>query len=249
MATVREIQAFLEERIPKSLSMPGDNDGFALIPKGDKEVTKIVLALDVTLKSIEFAKKEGAELIVAHHPTLFAPLYSVSDDNAVCRRVLAAAEAGIALAGYHTRLDAIEGGVNDTLCRLMGINVEDSFEGGLGRVGTLDAPCSFEEFGKRLSAVLGTQQITGMNVGRPVHRIAVVGGSGKSSFYDAYNTGADTFLTGEVAHSTLLDGRDLNMNIICATHYHTEVVVLPSLKSMIEERFGDIEISVFYDNL
>lgn len=247
MPTVREIQSYLENTLPKSLSMPGDNDGFALIPQGDKEVKSIALALDVSLASINFAESVGAELLVTHHPTIFAPISSISDGDGVGRRLIAAARKGIALAGYHTRLDAADGGVNDCLCRITGIKVEGKFEGGLGRVGTLDAPLSYEEFGVAVGKALGTTRITGMNVGKPVHRIAVVGGSGKSSFYEAYLTGADTFLTGEVAHNTLLDARDLGMNILCATHYRTEVVVLPALKGIIEKQFGDIKISIYDD--
>lgn len=249
MPTVRDIQYFLERRIPKSLSVPGDNDGFAFIPQSFAEVTKIVLALDITLKSIEFAKKEGAQLIVAHHPLIFSPLSSVSDRDAVSLRLMAAAEAGIALAGYHTRLDAITGGVNDTLCRVLQLDVKESFDCKLGRVGTLAVPCNYDVFCRRVSAALGTDLITGVNVGKRVYRVAVVGGSGKGSFYEAYATGADTFLTGEVAHSTLLDARDLGINLVCATHYYTENVVLPSLKEIIQNEFEEMEISLFYDDI
>lgn len=249
MAKIKDIQSFLEKRIPKSLSMPGDNDGFALIPDGEREVTTVAMALDVSLESIEFAKAAGAQLLLCHHPTVFSPLYSLTDGDAVGKRILAAAGAGIALAGYHTRLDAIEGGVNDTLCALVGIEVEDSFEGGLGRVGHLKAPVSYGEFCALVGKALGTDAVTGMDVGKAVYRVAVVGGSGKSSFYDAYRTGADTFLTGEVAHSTLLDGRDLGMNLVCATHYHTEAVVLPSLAAMLGEAFPSLSFVFHKDNL
>lgn len=247
MATVNQLMAYLEDRIPKSLSMPGDNDGFSLIPDGGKEVTKIMLALDVTLESIKAAEAAGAQLLVTHHPTIFAPLYSLRDSDAVGKRLIAAARAGIALAGFHTRLDAAPDGVNDTLCDLLGIEADGTFVDGLGRVGTLPAPISYGELAERLKTVLGTEQITGMDVGRPVHRIAVVGGSGKSAFYDAYLTGADTFLTGEAAHNTFLDARDLGMNIICATHYRTEVVVLPTLERIIGEGFPEIEVVTYFD--
>lgn len=249
MAKIKDIQSFLENRIPKSLSMPGDNDGFSIIPDSNAECDTIALALDVSLDSIEFAKSVGAQLLLTHHPTVFSPLYSLSDKDGVGRRLLAAAKAGIALAGFHTRLDAIDGGVNDTLCRLVGIQRVEKFEDGLGRVGYLEKPQSFEEFCVHVGKVLGTEKVTGINTGNTVHRVAVVGGSGKGSFYDAYRTGADTFLTGEVAHNTLLDGRDLGMNLVLATHYRTEVVVLPALGDMVKEAFPDVKLHFFGDNL
>ena len=249
MAKIKDIQSFLEKRIPKSLSMPGDNDGFALIPDSNRECDSIALALDVSLDSIEFAKSVGAQLLLAHHPTVFSPLYSLNDSDGVGRRLLAAAKAGIALAGYHTRLDSIDGGVNDTLCALVGINDVEKFEDGLGRVGYLEKPMSYGDFCAHVGAVLGTDKVTGIDTGKRVHRVAVVGGSGKGSFYDAYRTGADTFLTGEVAHNTLLDGRDLGMNLVCATHYRTEVVVLPPLGEMVKEAFPEMKLYFFADNL
>lgn len=249
MAKIKDIKSFLENRIPKSLSMPGDNDGFALIPDSEAELTDIALALDVSLDSIEFAKQVGAQLLLTHHPTIFSPLYALDDSNGVGRRLLAATKANIALAGYHTRLDAIDGGVNDTLCALVGIENTEKFEDGLGRVGYLKQAVNFDEFCAHVGAVLGTEKVTGINTGKSVHRVAVVGGSGKGSFYDAYRTGADTFLTGEVAHNTLLDGRDLGINLVCATHYRTEVVVLPALGQMVKEAFPEVKLHFFGDNL
>ncbi|MBE6677799.1 MAG: Nif3-like dinuclear metal center hexameric protein [Ruminococcaceae bacterium] len=249
MAKIKDIISFLENRIPKSLSMPGDNDGFALVPDSEKELDCIALALDVSLDSIEFAKSVGAQLLLTHHPTIFSPLYSLKDSDGVGKRLLKAAQAGIALAGYHTRLDAIDGGVNDTLCALVGIKDVEKFEDGLGRVGYLEKPMSYGEFCAHVGKVLGTEKVTGINTGKTVHRVAVVGGSGKGSFYDAYRTGADTFLTGEVAHNTLLDGRDLGMNLVLATHYRTEVVVLPPLGEMVKEAFPHIKLHFFGDNL
>ena len=77
--------------------------------------------------------------------------------------------------------------------------------------------------------------------------VAVIGGGGKSTFYDALYTGADTYLTGEVAHGVFLDARDMGMNLVCATHYRTECPVIPAIKRIVNEGFPDIEVLEYYD--
>lgn len=248
MATVKQIENFLENRIPRSLSVTGDPDGTALCPDYGAEVTRIVAALDVTMDSIEYAKKVGANLIVTHHPSIYAPLHAITEKDPVGKRMIAALQAGISLMSYHTRLDAMEGGVNDRLCALLGVKDATPFADGLGRVGFLEEETEYDEFCRKVRAVLGTERVTGMDSGRPVRRVAILGGSGKGGFRDAVATGADTYLTGEVIHSTLLDARDSGINLVCATHYRTESPVISVIKDVIGEAFPDIEVLTYYDN-
>jgi len=248
LATIKQIEEFLDARIPRSLSVPSDPDGTALCMGYDVEVTKVVTALDVTVDAIEFAKEKGAQLIISHHPSIYAPLTSITEKDAVGKRILAAVKAGVSLMSYHTRLDAVEGGVNDRLCELLGIKDTEAFDIGLGRVGVLEKDYGFEEFCAKVKEALGTEKVTGISCGKSVRRVAVLGGSGKGSFNDAVATGADTYLTGEVIHSTLLDAREQGINLICATHYRTESPVISVIGKFLKEAFADIEIFEYYDN-
>ena len=135
MATVKQIETFLENRIPRALSVPGDPDGTNLCTNYGAEVVKAVAALDVTMDCIEYAKEVGANLIVTHHPSIYSPVNTITENDAVGKRIIAAIKADIALLSYHTRLDAMEGGVNDRLCELLGITATGCFADGLGRVG------------------------------------------------------------------------------------------------------------------
>lgn len=247
MATIKQIEAFLDERIPRTLSVHGDPDGTAICADYGAEVKKAVAALDVTLDSIAYAESVGANLLITHHPSIYAPLTCITEKDAVGKRMIAAIKAGITLMSYHTRLDAMEGGVNDRLCELLDVKDTTAFADGLGRVGTLDKEYSYNEFCAKVSAVLGTDSISGMDSGKPVHKIALLGGSGKGGFNDAVATGADTYLTGEVIHSTLLDAREQGINLICATHYRTESPVISVIKKVMNEGFPDIEVFTYYD--
>lgn len=247
MATVREIEAFMEERLPRALSKPGDTDGVSLCTDGGAQVVRAVAALDVTLDSIEYAKSVSAQMLVTHHPCIYGTTGAVTDGDGLGRRVIAAARAGIALLAYHTRLDAADGGVNDSLCALLGLKVTGKFDGGLGRLAVLPDGLEYGDFCAAVGKALGTAQVTGMDCGRRVRTVAVVGGGGKGSFYDALNTGADTYLTGEVTHNIILDARDMGINLVCATHYRTECPVIPAIGRILHEGFPDLEVLPYYD--
>src|SRR5699024_4267988 len=62
MATVREIYQYLDGLAPFSLQMDFDNAGF-LVGRGDRQVKKLLVALDITQEVAEEAVELGAELI------------------------------------------------------------------------------------------------------------------------------------------------------------------------------------------
>ncbi len=247
MATVREIEAFFEDRLPRALSMPGDPDGLALCIDPDMPVTKVVAAVDTDLAAIRYAAEVGAQLVISHHPFIFDPIKRLSPETPVGKRVIAAVQSGVSVMGFHTRLDAVGGGVNDCLCEKLGFAKGTPFGDDCGRYLELEREYSFEELSAHVGACLGTTSLSGLDCGKKIKKLAILGGSGKSFLMEAYSTGADAFLTGEVAHSTLIDARELGISIICATHYYTEAVVVPRIAALVKEGFPEVEALEFYE--
>ena len=62
----RELMGKLEELAPLSLACEWDNPGL-LLGRGDKEIKKIMIALDATDKVVEEAVSMGADLLLTHH--------------------------------------------------------------------------------------------------------------------------------------------------------------------------------------
>ena len=52
--------------------MEFDNAGF-LVGRGERAVTKALIALDITEEVVAEAAELGAELIISHHPVIFHP--------------------------------------------------------------------------------------------------------------------------------------------------------------------------------
>ena len=95
MAVVKDIYRVIDRWAPFDTQMDFDNSGF-LVGRGERTVTKVLVALDITRFVIEEAEQMGAQLIVAHHPVIFRPLKSVTDGDLAGGNVLLMAEKGIA---------------------------------------------------------------------------------------------------------------------------------------------------------
>ena len=104
---VRELYSALEARIPRSLSCEWDNDGLMCCPDGNKSVGKVLIALDVTGAVVEYAKKEGYDVIISHHPFIYKGLRAVDDEGYVSAKLISLIESGISVMSFHTRLDAV----------------------------------------------------------------------------------------------------------------------------------------------
>ena len=108
MATVREIYQHLDGLAPFSLQMDFDNAGF-LVGRGDRQVDKVLVSLDITEEVVAEAAQLGCQLIVSHHPVIFHPAKSVTDATPDGRILLSLVEHNIAAICAHTNLDAVWG--------------------------------------------------------------------------------------------------------------------------------------------
>ena len=157
---------------------------------------------------------------------------------------MAACRAGISVAAYHTCLDIAPGGVNDCLCRALGISDTYAFLP-FGRLGNTEKTLSFAEFVQKSENALGVKAQNAVDCGRPVRRVAVVSGSGKDEVRDAYEAGADTYVTGEASHAAMIDCREYGVNLVCLTHFATENVVLPFLAEKVKQFVPEVELYGF----
>lgn len=244
MTTVRDIFEALCEFAPLELQMDFDNAGFQ-IGRADRAVRRVLLALDVTDAVAQEARDLGADLIVSHHPLIFSPLRSVTDGDAVQRRVLSLIENNIAVISMHTNLDIAEGGVNDVLIRLLGAEPEGPLdEDGCGRVGVLPEAMETHAFLARCKERLGVPALRYVRGGERIARLAVLGGGGAGSLEAAAEKGCDAFVTSDVKYHQFQRACELGVTLIDADHFYTENPVMPDLARRLAERFPGVEFAV-----
>ena len=240
MATVREIASYLEERVPSSLQLDFDNVGL-LCGFPEREVSRILVVLDITLEAIEEAQTLNAELIVSHHPVIFTPLRTVCDDAPDARRVIALLRGGLSAICLHTNLDALEGGVNTALANAVG--AEDmEYLPDIGCFCRLPEKMPLSDFLAQTRTALSAPDMRFYDAGRPVEQLALCGGAGGDILYEAAKRGCDTVLTGEVKHHQWIDGAELGLNIIEGGHFATENVVTPPLAEMLRQGFPELDV-------
>ena len=243
MPTVQQIFEQLCAIAPLELQMSFDNSGF-LVGRGDREVRKALLSLDITLPVIQEAEDLGADLIISHHPLIFHALKELRPDGPG-EKALLLAEKGIAALCMHTNLDIAEGGVNDVLIRLLGAEPEEALDvEGCGRVGTLPQAMPLPAFLALCKEKLQINALRYVDSGRPVCRLAVMGGSGADAMLDAVKKGCDTYVTADVKYHSFLDALELGLNLIDADHFCTENPVIPVLKDRLKAAFPDVDFQV-----
>lgn len=252
MTTVQNIYDFLQSKAPFELQMSFDNAGF-LVGRGDKAVSRVLVALDITEEVVSEAIDAGAQLIVAHHPVIWGGAKSVTDQTETGRILLTMIEHGISAICAHTNLDAVTGGVNDALARKLGLSdiqqlhqdgIDPNGEPyGIGRVGCVPEQ-SLDEFAMSVKALLGANGIRMVDGGKPVRKVAVGGGACSDMIGDAIAKGCDTFVTSDVKYNGFLDAKALQINLIDAGHYPTENVICPVLKEWLKEAFPQLTAEI-----
>lgn len=240
--TVRALYDALEARLPRSLCCEWDNDGISCCPDPDAPVTGILISLDPTEDALDAAVEAGCNVILTHHPMLFRGLRCVDGESTESRKVIRMIREGITAMAFHTRLDAADGGVNDILAASLGLTDltpfgEDGNPAGkpIGRVGSLPAAVSPDVFIETVKTALGLPALLFAGCGKPVRRVAVMGGGGDGDVLAAVAAGADTYVTGELKYHQLCDAPYGEINLIMAGHFHTEAPVLARLSALCGE--------------
>ena len=135
----------LNDIAPLSLQEEWDNSGVQ-IAFGDREISRVLVALEVTKDVIREAKREHCDFILCHHPLLFHPVKCIEPEFTVGAYILELIRAEIGVYAAHTCFDKAPGGNNDYLMKALGCAFPEELAGGIARIGRLDRPVSFDEF-------------------------------------------------------------------------------------------------------
>ena len=117
---IKDVIATLEAMAPPSLHEAYDNAGLIA---GDENATctGVLVSLDATPAVVDEAIQKRCNLVVSHHPIIFAGLKKITGRNYVQKAVINAIKNEIALYAIHTNLDNIVNGVNGRIASLIGL--------------------------------------------------------------------------------------------------------------------------------
>ncbi len=246
MITARKLYEELSVLIPSELSEEWDNDGLMCMPDGEREIKKVLIALDITDKTLEYAEINGFDAIISHHPLIFKPIKAVNDQNNVAEKVIRLIKAGIAAMSFHTRFDSLDGGVNSLICSVLGL--ENVTKEGICRAGELKEAIPFDLFAQKVKKTLGSPFIACIDGSCDVKRVTVLGGDGKDDAFDFMASDSDTYVTGSLSYNIMCDLAESGKNVIAAGHFYTENPSCAMLSELVKGISADIETEIYNSN-
>ncbi|MBX3263832.1 MAG: Nif3-like dinuclear metal center hexameric protein [Labilithrix sp.] len=242
----------LDELAPLRYAESWDNVGLLV---GDPEATvgRVLVTVDYSSLVAEEARALGAELVVAYHPPMFAPVKRVPHEALWADAI----RRGIALYSPHTALDVAVGGTNDFLADACGVEkgrrrplrafaakpgAPEPDGIGLGRVGAIE-PSPLQDVVTRLKPALGLEYVlVAGSLDKVVSRVAVAAGAGGELLGEAAREGADLFVTGEIRHHDALSAVRRGVAVVATLHSNSERQAVRAFASRLAPRLAPIEV-------
>ena len=243
---LKNIIDIIETIAPKHLKEDFDNVGLMVGDK-DKEVSRILVALDCTTSVIEEGKSLGVELILTHHPLLFRKPATITTDTLLGRKIIELIKNDINLYAAHTNWDSVKEGLNDTLVSMLGFeesqiisknkNGEDA---GIGRIIQLKEEKSLNEIIEKVKYSLNVKNLRYVGeLDKNIKTIAIINGSGQDFFESSRRLGADLVITGDTTYHFVSDYEEMGLGIIDIGHFNSEWPVLVKLSEVLKMNLGD----------
>lgn len=252
---INEFYQKLNEAAPKALSDEycaayGAYDNSGLLISVGEEAEKALFTLDLTDGAIEKAKTEGANVIVTHHPVIYAPIKSVDGKLARCIR------AGISVISMHLNLDVANGGIDESLAfavskacggeRPRGERIRHPLsQGGYGRAYEVEK-VKAEDFVRALKGELNTEKIWLFGEKeRVISKAASFCGSGidDGAIEFAKENGADAVISADWKHHQIINVLEEGMLAVQLTHCASEAY---GFKKYYEKISRTVEVGCSY---
>jgi dinuclear metal center YbgI/SA1388 family protein len=238
---------------PFELAERWDNCGVQVGDPGAR-IQSVAFSLDAGSDAVEYAFENSCQLLITHHPLIFAPLKSITPLNSTGKVLLSAVEKKLSVLSLHTNLDAAPNGLNDYLSALIGlteITVPENAPS--SRMGILPQAEPIDELASHLAKKLDLDHISLVTRdNRIVRKAFVVSGSGMSYLPVAVTTDADVMITGDVRYHSALEALEMNLPVIDAGHYGLEKICVPlmlnAFKQAFIERHWNVKCNPFYQS-
>lgn len=218
-----EIIDFLDERIPKSLALEGDEIGFKKDCDLSQDIESVKIYMDLLPEDDIDSEKT---LIITHHPPIFipkTPTYTI-----------------------HSNWDIIKGGANEALAKTLDLEVIDYFDKNtnIGRI--CRANRKFRELKNNISRNFKNARIVnGPDDEKELEKVGVISGFGlKNPDYIklAKKQDLDALISGDLTQETAILAENLKITLIDLTHHDSEVPGLHGLKDIMKELDVNIEV-------
>ena len=241
MTKLLEIANYLENEFPLEYAEDFDNIGL-LVGRLDKEVTKVLICLDCNKNVVKEAIKIGAQLIVTHHPVIFSPIKSITDDTDSGEMLITALENNISIYSAHTNADSAPYGLTDTVCQKLGLIPTGNMEGNLARICKAPAGTTAKKLCEKIKEEFHLDKLySTFTKDKEIKTVAVCNGGGGGELVEiAMSLGVDVYISGDLKHHEISSFKvSDSIDFIEIRHFDCERIVTEIFKDRLTEKFGD----------
>lgn len=204
-------------------------DEYGFTYKTNNEFLNIGYATNLSLETIEEARKHHIDLMVTHHDA-WDFIYGLKE---ACVKKLK--EYNISHFWIHAPLDYVEFGTCTSLMNVLGVDNIIKYSmyqsSSLPGIGEYNEAISFQVLVEKMSEKLKEPVRAWQHHQKPIKRIAILTGAGNSSdaIKMAIEEGCDTYITGEVNLYTIQYAQFVGINLLVGSHTFTEIFGVESL--------------------
>ncbi len=216
--------------------------------EGRASIRRIVSGVTASLQLVQHAAERDACAILVHHGWFWR-----GEDPRIVgqrhRRLQALLGAGINLYAYHLPLDAHpELGNNAQLAARMGWQLEAHFgKQQLGCIGRA-VQATRADLAEALQRQLGRPVLLVGQAQQPVGRLAWCTGAAQGWIEQAWQAGADTYVSGEISEPTAHFAREMGVAYLACGHHASERYGVQALGEHLAARFGVEHCFIDLDN-
>lgn len=244
MVTAKELINFLETIAPPYLAEEYDNVGL-LIGDKNKEINTVLITLDADQAVAEEARVRQADLVLSHHPLIFAPLKRITGEDGLSKTIMDFIKNDIALYAMHTNYDSVQGGLGDlfldTICKSTNrAPLEGDGKNGIGRIADLVHPMTLKALLEDIQTNFSMQNVRYVGAkNKTIRKLAVVNGGGAEYVYCAKEQGADCFISGDIKYHQARFAYENDLAMIEIPHYVAEFMFCQQIQKRLKAQFGD----------
>jgi len=248
MPRIHDILTALEQQIPLILAEPWDNVGL-LLGDAQNEAAGVMTCLTLTADVADEAIREGANLVVTHHPILFKAIKRLTTETVEGRMLLKLIRAGVSVYSPHTAFDSAREGINQQICEALGlrdiqpIRPRPPSVEGAGRAGQLAFPLRLSELIQRLQEICPAERYTFVgDADQTCKMVGVACGAAGEFLPDAAALGCHVLVTGETRFHTCLEARALDTALIMVGHYASERPGVEQLAAALKTLWSPLKV-------
>ena len=260
MLKLDSFYSVLNDLAPISLSHKliekGDYDNSGILVKTHEQVNKVLFSLDLSQKAVLTAKRLKCDTIVTHHPAIYKPISSISEDSLTTKALLMAIKLNINVISMHLNLDVADGGIDASLCEALGgkkYKILDCLDenNGYGRQFAINN-LTVDEFVRNLKVNLKTSKVIVYGKRKTILKSgASFCGAGSSCAEKLLASGAfdaDVIVTADMPHHIILEMLEEGKIVVLITHYSSENYGFKKFYNRVSEKTKNKVLTCYFED-